>query len=122
MEESLMVHFDEVLTRSLSEVEPEIRCMLAAIKGAGAHPEPMDEADLTNSRCATEFILLMQHRNSTRVREIYSALERLRRGSFGTCTECGGAIGIERLKARPTASVCFECQRGLEALSRKRIA
>ncbi|MFD0852412.1 TraR/DksA family transcriptional regulator [Actinomadura adrarensis] len=37
------------------------------------------------------------------------ALERLDAGTYGTCENCGGLIGAERLDARPDASLCIEC-------------
>jgi RNA polymerase-binding transcription factor DksA len=30
-------------------------------------------------------------------------------GTYGTCTACGGAIGAERLEARPLAATCITC-------------
>lgn len=122
MERCLMVHFGDVLTRRLSEVVPEMHCILADLKRVGANPEPMDEADLTTNRCATEFMMLMQHRNGKLVREISSALDRLNRGEFGICTECGDAICIERLKVQPMTPVCLDCKRTLEAFSNKRMS
>lgn len=122
MESALKIHFGDVLTRRLSEVEPEIRGILADLKNVGANPEPMDEADLTSNRCATEYMMLMQHRNTSLVREIYSALDRLNRGEFGICTECGDPISLERLKVQPMTPVCLECKRSLEALTRRRVA
>lgn len=31
--------------------------------------------------------------------------------TFGTCSECGGAIGVERLVARPATTTCVGCAR-----------
>ncbi len=122
MESDLRTHFGEVLARRLSEVEPEIRGILADLKNVGAAPDPMDEADLTANRCATELMMLLQHRNSRLVREIYSALDRLNRGEFGICTECGDPIGLERLKVQPMTPVCLDCKRALETLAKKRVS
>lgn len=122
MEHNLMVHFGDVLTKRLSEVEPEMRGILADLMTVGGNPEPMDEADLTANRCATELMMLMQHRNSRLVREIHSALHRLTHGEFGICTECGDPIGIERLKVQPMTPVCLDCKRTWEAANKKRSA
>jgi RNA polymerase-binding protein DksA len=43
-------------------------------------------------------------------RGLESARERLSRGEYGTCVECGGDIGFERLKATPSAIRCIDCQ------------
>jgi len=43
-------------------------------------------------------------------RSLESARERMARGEYGTCIECGGDIGFERLKATPSAIRCIDCQ------------
>ncbi|MEU8385505.1 TraR/DksA family transcriptional regulator [Streptosporangium sp. NPDC048865] len=35
--------------------------------------------------------------------------ERLHRGTYGVCDDCGRPIGLARLKARPVARTCIEC-------------
>jgi DnaK suppressor protein len=41
--------------------------------------------------------------------EIDAALTRLQTGTYGTCEDCGQAIGEGRLEARPVARTCIEC-------------
>jgi len=41
---------------------------------------------------------------------IEGALERLRRGKYGVCSECGAQIAAARLRAMPFAERCRECQ------------
>jgi RNA polymerase-binding protein DksA len=43
-------------------------------------------------------------------RGLESARDRIARGEYGTCIECGGDIGFERLKATPSALRCIDCQ------------
>jgi len=31
-------------------------------------------------------------------------------GDYGYCESCGVEIGLERLQARPTASLCIDCK------------
>lgn len=47
-----------------------------------------------------------------------AALGRLTAGNFGLCTSCGEAIDPERLRARPTASRCFDCANAQSASPR----
>ena len=47
----------------------------------------------------------LQHRHS----EITEALRRMDEGTYGKCERCGREIPIERLEARPTASLCVTC-------------
>jgi len=41
--------------------------------------------------------------------EIDAALARIARGTYGTCEECGGAIGRDRLRALPEVRRCEGC-------------
>ncbi|MDX6375612.1 MAG: DnaK suppressor protein [Nocardioidaceae bacterium] len=41
--------------------------------------------------------------------EIDAAMKRLEAGTYGTCEGCGGAIGEDRLEARPAARTCIRC-------------
>lgn len=44
------------------------------------------------------------------IRQIDDALERIEDGTYGYCEETGEEIGIKRLEARPTATLCIEAQ------------
>lgn len=44
-----------------------------------------------------------------------AALERLHRGTYGVCTRCGRSIGVDRLRARPTAEFCISCAVAVES-------
>src|SRR5690242_21964858 len=41
--------------------------------------------------------------------EVDRALEKLDEGTYGTCDDCGGSIGTERLDAVPWAALCVDC-------------
>ena len=43
------------------------------------------------------------------VRMIQTALGRIDEGTYGTCSQCGGAIGDPRLEAMPHAVTCVGC-------------
>lgn len=42
--------------------------------------------------------------------QITDALERIQKGGYGTCTECGYPIEDGRLDINPTAQICATCQ------------
>lgn len=46
---------------------------------------------------------------------IEAALKRVEEGTYGTCSNCGKRIPEERLEALPWATLCIDCQRGLES-------
>jgi RNA polymerase-binding transcription factor DksA len=43
-----------------------------------------------------------------------AAFERLRRGQYGLCEDCGNEISLERLKVAPLTLYCFDCQQERE--------
>ena len=53
-------------------------------------------------------------RDVDELRALEAARARLRDGSYGTCVECGGDIGFERLKANLAAERDVQCQRVYE--------
>lgn len=54
--------------------------------------------------------LRAQDRYRKLTKKIEDALERLRHPDFGYCEACGMEIGLRRLEARPTATLCVECK------------
>ena len=60
----------------------------------------MEQADLT--------------RDVTELRTLEAARQRFDRGEYGVCTDCGGDIAFERLRAFPQAVRCVDCQRRYE--------
>jgi DnaK suppressor protein len=45
------------------------------------------------------------------------ALSRIENGSYGICDSCRGEIPLERLEAKPSVSLCLDCQTEHEAES-----
>ena len=54
-------------------------------------------------------------RDIAELTEVEAALARIADESYGTCSDCGEAIGWPRLNAQPTAERCIACQEKLEA-------
>jgi RNA polymerase-binding transcription factor len=80
-------------------------------------PEPADRAALESDRNAT---LRIRDRERKLLSKIEEALERINDGTYGVCEECGEAIGVERLKARPVTTLCIDCKADQEADERQR--
>jgi len=62
--------------------------------------------------------LRVRDRERKLLKKIDQAIRRIDDGSYGWCEETGEPIGIPRLLARPTASLCLEAQERHEALER----
>jgi len=80
-------------------------------------PDPTDRASLEGNRNLT---LRIRDRERKLISKIDEALGRIADGSYGVCEECGGAIGVERLKARPVTTLCIQCKSEQEATERRR--
>ena len=58
--------------------------------------------------------LTVLDRHVQETRDINSALARIDKGTYDTCSDCGGSIDYDRLAACPTASRCLRCQNAWE--------
>ncbi|MGH2752576.1 MAG: TraR/DksA family transcriptional regulator [Actinomycetota bacterium] len=65
-----------------------------------------DSAQATTERSEMLSVIeQLQHSHA----QITGALRRMDEGTYGKCERCGQEIPIERLEARPTASLCVSC-------------
>jgi RNA polymerase-binding transcription factor DksA len=78
-----------------------------------------DTADVGRVNEDREMSFATRSRLVEKARELAGALERLRKGSYGVCQECGGLIGARRLQAIPEVTTCVGCQDRIERLSRR---
>ncbi|MGW8179343.1 MAG: TraR/DksA family transcriptional regulator [bacterium] len=62
------------------------------------------------------FLLSQSSRIRLNLRLIENALERMKEGTYGQCSECGTPIESRRISAVPWAHLCFECQEQEEKL------
>ena len=76
--------------------------------------EPADSGDMAVGDALADLNLALIDRHVGEIRDIEATRERIKSGSFGACSDCGGDIGFERLLAYPTAKRCFPCQRQRE--------
>ncbi len=69
-----------------------------------------DRGDESSQALESGIEMTQAGRASYELALVDDALERLERGEFGTCQDCGGEIGRARLLANPVASRCLDCQ------------
>jgi len=104
-------------THDLAELKSYLESELAALQNhefdmsADVCPDLNDMASLV---CDTQIKAAVNARASAAIRELQEALRRVRHASYGYCDECGEPIGLARLKARPSATMCVDCQLALE--------
>lgn len=75
--------------------------------------QPLEEHDRKVSE-DSEKELVLEHDEEAIRRQVMEALDRLNRGTFGTCQKCGEPIGRERLDALPFAPCCVVCEQKAE--------
>jgi DnaK suppressor protein len=72
------------------------------------HETAADPADRATAEEEYSLALRLRERESMLVRKIDDSLARIRSKEYGYCEKTGEPIGIPRLLARPTASVCIQ--------------
>jgi DnaK suppressor protein len=115
-----------VTPRELEEVRNELRRRRAAILEATRRAaDELDalrasdrgqelEEEAQAEQGATDLERLGQAER-LELQRIDAALARIDAGGYGTCAECGAAIGLKRLKALPWALRCTDCAAAQEA-------
>ena len=78
-----------------------------------------------NDRASQETDIAIELRNRDRERKLIKKIDDtialIDNGDYGYCSACGVEIGIKRLEARPTASLCIDCKT-LEEVREKQVA
>jgi RNA polymerase-binding protein DksA len=79
-----------------------------------------DPVDMTQEALARDMAVQILDRQSTQVRRLRSAIERIDDGSYGICLECEETIAPKRLKAILWAELCILCQERADAAATPR--
>ena len=69
-----------------------------------------DFADYAAERAEIEINDQIAGSHDNLLEKIDFALQRLEDGTYDVCEDCGDKIPLERLKAKPAASLCVNCQ------------
>ena len=101
-------HFMKILQQLKSELSEDIDRTVHTMQ---------DEATVfadPNDRASQESDMALELRNRDRerklIRKINETISRIKAGDYGYCDNCGIEIGIKRLEARPTATLCIDCK------------
>lgn len=78
-----------------------------------------------NDRATQESDVGLELRNRDRerklIKKINEMLAKIEAGEYGYCDNCGVEIGLDRLEARPTATLCIDCKT-LDEIREKQVA
>lgn len=73
-----------------------------------------DEIDQATTDVEQSMSMRLGNRKVLYVKKLDEALRRIEDETFGDCDECGEEIGMLRLQARPTATLCVSCKEDQE--------
>ena len=97
LERSLRDRRDQ-LSRRVGMIEADLR--------SGHDRDSQEHAgELENDEVLTQ----LDEMSLAELHQIREALQRIRNGTYGTCSGCGQPIVVERLSAVPTAATCVAC-------------
>ena len=112
-------HFRKILEAWKSEMSEDIDRTVHAMQ---------DEATIfadPNDRASQESDMALELRNRDRERKLIKKIDetiaKIETEEYGYCESCGIEIGLKRLEARPTATLCIDCKT-LEELREKQVA
>lgn len=101
-------HFRQMLMTWRHDLMEEVDRTVHHMQDDAANfPDPNDRATQEE-----EFALELRTRDRERklIKKINESLAALDAGTYGYCETCGVEIGVKRLEARPTATLCIDCK------------
>jgi len=108
MSEPMRAHFTTILQKWKLELMQEVDRTVHHMQDEAANfPDPADRASQEE-----EFSLELRARDRERklIKKIHQTLQLVDDNEYGWCDSCGVEIGIRRLEARPTATMCIDCK------------
>ncbi len=108
MNDEQVSHFRNILlTWKRSLMEEVDRTVHHMQDDAANFPDPNDRATQES-----EFSMELRARDRERklIKKIDESMRNLDNEEFGFCEACGVEIGVKRLEARPTATLCIDCK------------
>jgi DnaK suppressor protein len=119
MSEGQQDHFRAILLAWKKELMEEVDRTVGHMKEEAANfADPADRASQEE-----EFALELRTRDRERklIKKIDESVADIDTGDYGYCEQCGVEIGIRRLEARPTATLCIDCKT-LQEIKEKQMA
>ncbi|MDO9152074.1 MAG: RNA polymerase-binding protein DksA [Methylotenera sp.] len=119
MSKAQLNHFRAILNDWKSELSQELDRTVHTMQ---------DEVTMfadPNDRASQESDMTLELRNRDRerklIKKIDETLRNIEHEEYGYCEGCGIEIGLKRLEARPTATLCIDCKT-LDELRERQVA
>lgn len=105
--------FKKIISSQLAALKAEIEANRVEV----GHDEVVyaDWTDSASAETDKDMQQKIRNRELSQFRKLEEALIRLETGRFGICLSCEEEITEPRLKARPTTTLCVDCQSQLES-------
>ena len=108
MNDNQIAHFRNILMAWKMELMEEVDRTVHHMQDDAANfPDPNDRATQES-----EFSMELRARDRERklIKKIDESVHNLENDDYGYCEACGVEIGVKRLEARPTATLCIDCK------------
>jgi DnaK suppressor protein len=108
MNDKQVEHFRNILLAWKRDLMEEVDRTVHHMQDDAANfPDPNDRATQES-----EFSMELRARDRERklIKKIDESIRHLDNDEFGYCEACGVEIGVKRLEARPTATLCIDCK------------
>lgn len=119
MNANQLAHFRRILEETRKELSQDIDRTVHTMQ---------DEATVfadPNDRASQESDMALELRNRDRERKLIKKIDetiaRIDDDDYGFCDKCGVEIGLKRLEARPTATLCIDCKE-LDEMRERQVA
>jgi len=110
-------YFRQKLTNWRAELVEESRETIANLQQEVR--DVGDEAERATRETENSLELRTRDRYRKLISKIDKALNRIEEGEYGYCEETGEEIGLDRLEARPIATLCIDAQERRELKQRQ---
>jgi len=119
MSKSQISHFKKILNDWKVELSSELSRTVSHMQtDVTTYADPNDRASQES-----EMALELRNRDRERklIKKINETLKNIDEDEYGYCMGCGEEIGLNRLQARPTATLCIDCKT-LQEIKEKQMA
>ena len=119
MNPNQLAHFRQVMLAIKADLGADIdRAVHAMQADATSFADPNDRASQESDNS-----LELRNRDRERklIKKITEMVAKIDAGDYGYCENCGVEIGLNRLEARPTATLCIDCKT-LDEIREKQVA
>ena len=87
----------------------EVKHRLKEFKNSGTD-RLSDTADIASNMIEDEIVMSIAQGEAKEIEQIDSALEKIKKGMYGSCDNCGKIINKQRLMAIPFVKLCIKCK------------